>query len=144
MLSLIIPSYNCMGYLDETIGSVISQPLDDVELIIVDDGSVDGTAEKLDACRDALKGKARILLREHGGVSSARNAGIEAASGEWVAFMDCDDCLMDGFLRKSLPLLDNRTDLYIFSFERVELLPDTSGWDEESRREAYRRDVLPY
>lgn len=127
MLSLIIPTYNCTDYLDETIGSVISQPLEDVELILVDDGSSDGTAEKLAACRDALKNKARILLREHGGVSSARNAGIEAASGEWVAFMDCDDCLMDGFFGKSLPLLNQGTDLYIFSFERVELLPDTAG-----------------
>ena len=120
MLSLIIPTYNCIDYLDETLESVISRPWEDVELILVDDGSDDGTAEKLELCRDALKNNTKILICEHRGVSYARNTGIEASSGEWIAFMDCDDVLKDVFFERALPLLDNETDLYIFSFERVE------------------------
>ena len=120
MISLIIPTYNCIEYLDETIGSVSSRPKDDVELIIVDDGSDDGTAQKLDAMQPkASDNNVKIILCEHKGVSAARNTGIDAASGDRIAFMDCDDCLADHFWDKSRMVTDNDADLYIFSFERV-------------------------
>ena len=127
MLSLIIPTYNGIEYLGETVRSVLVQPLDGLELILVDDGSSDGTAERLEQYRKDLHGKAKVILREHAGVSAARNAGIEAAAGDWIAFMDCDDCLMDGFLKGSRAVMEHEADLYIFSFQRVEMLPDAGG-----------------
>lgn len=143
VLSLVIPTYNCIDYLSETIDSVIPQLSEDFELILVDDGSDDGTAEKLAAlCGDfdysskssspdsekiryADSQNIKILLRGHEGPSAARNAGIEAASGKWIAFMDCDDVLMDGFFRRSRKVLEEEADLYIFSFERVDFLNDS-------------------
>ena len=122
-LSLIIPAFNCAGYLDETLTSVLSQLPDDCELIAVDDGSADGTPEMLKQYA-AEYGGLRIALRDHRGVSSARNTGLELAEGEWIAFMDCDDVLKAGFLEKALPLTDNSADLFVFSFERVELMAE--------------------
>ena len=124
-LSFIIPAYNCAGFMDETFGSVLSQLPDDCELIAVDDGSTDDTAARLAEFEGRHEGL-RVLLMPHGGVSKARNAGLDAAEGEWVTFMDCDDCLKPGFFEKAMPLLDDETDLYIFSFERVEIM----GQDE--------------
>ena len=114
-MSFIIPAYNCAGFMEETIGSVISQLPENCELIVVDDGSSDETP------------RLRVSYAGHGGVSAARNAGLDMAEGEWVTFMDCDDCLKDGFFESSIPLLNADTDLYIFSFERVEFLQDSPG-----------------
>lgn len=119
MVSLIIPTYNCIEYLDETIGSVSSRPTDEVELVFVDDGSEDGTAQKLEAMRPKASDNVKIILCEHKGVSAARNTGIDAAAGDRIAFMDCDDCLADDFWNKSRMVTDTDADLYIFSFERV-------------------------
>ena len=132
VLSLIIPTYNCAEYLDETLGSVLPQLPEDHELVLVDDGSTDGTAEMLEehvrsfkaatkAGAEALGNNVKIVLRGHEGASSARNAGIDAASGRWIAFMDCDDLLMDGFFSNAREVMKSSADLYIFSFERVEL-----------------------
>lgn len=131
VLSLIIPTYNCADYLDETLGSVLPQLPDDHEVVLVDDGSTDGTAGMLEervrsfkaACKAGprlFNDNVKVVLRGHEGASSARNAGISAASGRWIAFMDCDDLLMDGFFSKCSEVMKTRADLYIFSFERVE------------------------
>lgn len=120
-LSLIIPSYNCAEYLDETLMSVLSHLPDDCELIVVDDGSADETPEMLREYAAGYDGL-RIALKDNGGVSTARNKGLDMAEGDWVAFMDCDDVLKDGFFEKALPLTDTAADLCIFSFERVELM----------------------
>lgn len=118
-LSLIIPSYNCAAFLDETIGSVLSQLPDDCELVVTDDGSSDETPSLLLEYEKKYS-NLRVALRAHEGVSGARNAGIDIAEGEWVTFMDCDDTLKEGFFEKALPLISGESDLYIFSFERVE------------------------
>lgn len=120
-LSLIIPAFNCAKYLDETLASVLTQLPADCELIVVDDGSSDETPRMLTDFA-AESGGLRIALKENGGVSSARNTGLDMAEGEWIAFMDCDDILKDGFFQKALPLTDTAADLTIFSFERVELM----------------------
>lgn len=120
-LSLIIPSYNCAEYLDETLMSVLSQLPDDCELIVVDDGSSDAAPDILSRYA-AEYGGLRIALKENGGVSTARNTGLDMAGGEWVAFMDCDDILKEGFFEKALPFTNTAADLCIFSYERVELM----------------------
>jgi glycosyltransferase involved in cell wall biosynthesis len=121
VVSLIIPTYNCAGFLDETMGSVLDQLPEDCELVVVDDGSTDETPELLREYEKTYD-KLKISLQPHGGVSAARNAGLDLAEGEWIAFMDCDDMLKADFFENAMPLPDDETDLYIFSFERVELL----------------------
>ena len=129
-LSFIIPAYNCADFIDETAGSVISQLPEDCELILVDDGSSDGTAGRLREMEAGFR-NIRAAYAPHGGASSARNTGLEMAQGEWAAFMDCDDCLIEGFFEKAMPLLDNVTDLYTFSFERVEYAPGSDSPERE-------------
>ena len=124
-LSLIIPAYNCADFMDETFGSVLAQLPDDCELIAVDDGSTDDTLKRLGEYEKRYE-RLRVSAIPHGGASAARNKGLDIAEGEWAAFMDCDDCLKPGFFEKAMPIIDDETDLYIFSFERVETL----GQDE--------------
>lgn len=88
-ISVIIPAYNAAKWLPAAVESVLAQTRPADELIVVDDGSTDDTA---DVCQ-ALAGKIRYLRRENGGLAAARNTGIAASSGEWLLFLDADDTL---------------------------------------------------
>lgn len=88
-LSVIIPIYNKSGYLDKCLNSILEQTCD-VEIICVDDGSTDGSAEIVAdyAKRDC---RVKLILQSNQGSGAARNAGIKAARGEYIAFLDADD-----------------------------------------------------
>lgn len=90
LVSVIIPTFNRRHVLGEAIDSVLHQTLDDLELIIVDDGSTDGTEADLRQ-RFPADGRVTVVARPNGGVASARNAGIELARGDLIAFLDSDD-----------------------------------------------------
>lgn len=92
-VSVIIPVYNIQDFLEETLSSVTSQSIgfDDVQLILIDDGSVDATADICLRFRDAHPDNIVYIHQENAGVSAARNRGIEEASGEIVTFLDGDD-----------------------------------------------------
>ncbi|KAB0481461.1 glycosyltransferase [Vibrio sp. IB15] len=87
-VSVVIPTYNCLGYLPKAIGSVLKQTHQDIELIIIDDNSNDGTSTYLASIQDH-----RIVKLSTLGVGApqARNLGIEKATGEFIAFLDADD-----------------------------------------------------
>lgn len=91
-ISVIVPVYNAEDYLAHCVGSVLSQPSGSVELILVDDGSTDKSGK---ICDDyaAQYPNVRTIHKENGGLSSARNAGLKMASGEYVFFLDADDWL---------------------------------------------------
>lgn len=91
-LSVILPAYNAEHFLNRSAGSVLSQSFTDLELIIINDGSTDGTAA---ICAELLKGDSRVSVinQENSGVSVSRNKGIAAANGELIAFIDADDTL---------------------------------------------------
>ena len=90
MVTLIIPVYNAAGYIDVCMDSVCGQTYRDTEVLLIDDGSTDGSGSVCDqwAARDP---RVRVIHKENGGVSSARNLGMEEATGEWLAFVDPDD-----------------------------------------------------
>lgn len=90
MISVIIPVYNVAPYLAACLDSVLAQTYADIELILVDDGSTDGSADLCDdyACRDA---RVTVQHQANAGPAAARNAGLNVASGEFVAFIDSDD-----------------------------------------------------
>lgn len=91
-LSIIIPVYNNENYLRPTLQSVLAQTYPDFEVLVVDDGSTDSS---LAICQKfAQKDKRlRVIHKENGGVSSARNRGLEEAAGQYIAFVDGDDCI---------------------------------------------------
>lgn len=91
-VSVIIPCYQCAETIGRTIQSIQAQTEASWELICVDDGSTDGTGAVLDGIAQT-EPRMRVLHQKNGGVSAARNAGIRAARGEWLAFADADDLL---------------------------------------------------
>ena len=105
-VSVIIPCYNAARFLGETIDSVLAQTFRAFELIVIDDGSTDGTAEVIDRYRRRLDGK---LIGETGpnrGVSAARNRGTELASGRYLQYLDADDLLRPDALRSKFESLE--------------------------------------
>lgn len=92
MISIIVPVYNVEQFLTECIESVLRQTFKDWELILVNDGSLDDSGK---ICNKYLQQDKRIFVihKENGGLSDARNIGIESASGEYVMFLDSDDCV---------------------------------------------------
>lgn len=98
MISVVIPLYNKAQSIRKTLDSVLAQTYKDFEIVVVDDGSTDGSADVAEATLRKFSGRptgygleVRVIMKENGGVSSARNAGILAAKGEYVAFLDGDD-----------------------------------------------------
>ena len=92
LVTVIVPVYNTAPYLKECVASISSQTYQKLEIIAVDDGSTDGSAELLDeiAGKDS---RIKVVHKENGGVSSARNTGLEMAHGEYISFVDSDDTL---------------------------------------------------
>lgn len=86
-ISVIIPTYNREKFIGKAIDSVLNQSFTDYEIIVIDDGSTDNTNDVLKGYGDKIK----YCYQENSGVSAARNLGIKAAKGEWVAFLDSDD-----------------------------------------------------
>ncbi|MBQ3426432.1 MAG: glycosyltransferase family 2 protein [Clostridia bacterium] len=127
VLSVIIPTYNCESFLDECLGSVLWQLPPDHELIIVDDGSTDRTVSQLTAY-DGKSDNLTIVCCEHKGAAGARNTGLKMAKGEYLTFLDCDDCIRDGFFAESRKLLKMDADLYIFGIERVLMNGNSEFW----------------
>lgn len=95
-LSVIIPVYNCEKYLDECVSSVLAQTFTDFELILVDDGSTDQSPRLCDDYALRFPDKIRVIHKQNGGAASARNAGLDAAKGEYIGFIDSDDTILPG------------------------------------------------
>lgn len=89
-VSVIIPIYNVEEYLDRCVQSVCNQTYKNLEIILVDDGATDHSPEMCDKYSEMDK-RIKVIHKQNGGLSSARNAGIEACTGEWLVFVDSDD-----------------------------------------------------
>ena len=111
MISVIIPIFNSEKYLDKCLLSVKNQTFTDFEVIMIDDGSTDGSAE---ICRKFTNEDSRFkyFYKENGGASSARNRGLKEATGEYIAFIDSDDYIdIDYFESLSVPLNEKKWDM---------------------------------
>lgn len=98
-LSIIVPVYKTEKYLNECIDSILAQTFTDFELILVDDGSPDTCPAMCDAAA-AKDSRIRVIHKPNGGVSTARNAGLAAARGNWIGFVDSDDVIDRTFYEK--------------------------------------------
>ena len=97
LISVVIPAYNCINSLEATLESILLSGLTDFEILLIDDGSKDGTARLCDALADR-HGCIRCIHQENGGVSAARNRGIQEARGSYILFFDADDTVDPGAL----------------------------------------------
>jgi glycosyltransferase involved in cell wall biosynthesis len=104
-VSVVIPSYNVKPFLADAVRSVLRQTWTQLETIVVDDGSTDGTGQLAEQLA-ASDPRVRVIHKRNGGVSSARNAGAAVAQGEYVSFLDADDMLLPEKLERQLAVFD--------------------------------------
>lgn len=134
-VSVIIPTYNRKDYVTEAIDSVLNQTYKDFEVIVVDDGSTDGTGEIL---KEKYRNKIRYFYKENGGCASARNYGIRNALGKYIAFLDSDDKYLPKKLEDQVGILEENkqygfvsSDIIILGNKRQYLFktirPDKNG-----------------
>lgn len=142
--SIIVPVYNQEAYIGECLDSVLAQTLSDYEIIIIDDGSSDGSASVCGAYA-AKDDRIRVIRQENAGPSAARNAGVKAASGDYLIFLDGDDMLACGALAAVNESIERNSepDLIVCRIDRftedvnntipldgVDELPDCGSGDE--------------
>lgn len=129
-----VPVYNVEGYLEKCAGSVLAQTERDIELLLIDDGSTDGSGALCDkiAERDP---RVRVIHQENRGLGGARNTGIENARGEWLIFPDSDDWLEPETVERALKAAESAgAEISAFAFRSV---------DEEGNSLGEFRDLLP-
>ncbi len=143
MVSIIVPVYKVEDYLAECVNSLIAQTYRDIEIILVDDGSPDRCPEMCDGFAEH-DSRIRVVHKENGGLSSARNAGIKVAMGELMAFVDSDDYVDERFIETLVKALhDTEADVAavdIVEFSDKALLKQNSnsdGYKELTQKQAF-------
>ncbi len=106
LVSVVIPAYNVAPFIRETLDSVFAQTFANYEVIVVNDGSPD--TEELERAIAPCRERIRYFCQENRGASAARNAGLRAARGEWIAFLDADDLWLPGYLDEQLRFIRER------------------------------------
>lgn len=116
MISVVIPLYNKQESITNTIRSVLNQNFQDFEIVVVDDGSTDESAIKVNDIQDS---RIRLISQNNQGVSAARNKGIKEAKYEWIAFLDGDDLWENNHLEEIIKMMDVYPDdkVFVTSFE---------------------------
>ena len=110
VVSVIIPVYNTKRYLSRCFGSLLNQSFTDFELVLVDDGSTDGSGEAYDAYAQK-DSRIRVYHQENGGVSSARNLGLDHATGDWIYFVDSDDEVLPDGIQTLVNCISDEVDI---------------------------------
>ena len=134
-LSIIIPIYNVEPYLPACLDSVLNPPPQDVELILVDDGSPDRSAAIAEDYVRRFPSLITLIRQENQGLGGARNTGIEAARGEYLLFLDSDDTLASGAVAEMLEELRQPCDILIFDYLCVSETGRTLNYQTGCRRE---------
>lgn len=114
--SVVIPLYNKRETIGNTLRSVMAQTFGNFEVVIVDDGSTDGSVDVICECFN--DSRIRIITQKNGGVSAARNHGIEKAHGEWIAFLDGDDEWMSTYLEEMAKAIEANNDAQVVMTSR--------------------------
>lgn len=115
LISVIVPVFNSEKFLKRCIDSIIYQSFTDIEVILVDDGSTDGSGNMCDEYA-SLDSRVKVFHKKNGGVSSARNLGIENSTGDYIVFVDSDDWVDTIFLERLYSLVVDKCDIIISEF----------------------------
>ncbi|MCD8014265.1 MAG: glycosyltransferase [Lachnospiraceae bacterium] len=119
LVSMIVPIYNAEEYIGRCVDSILNQEYQNLEILLIDDGSSDGTAQLLDAYAKK-DGRIRVIHQENAGVSASRNHGLDLARGEYIQFADSDDWLTPDSTKLLVrPAMEKDCDLVIGDFYRV-------------------------
>ena len=117
-VSIIVPTYNVENYIEDCLDSLVNQTLQDIEIIVINDGSTDNTLENI--LKYSTKDKRiKVLYQKNAGPSAARNKGLEAATGEYVAFVDADDWISPNYMENLYrEITQNNCDIAVSSVIR--------------------------
>ena len=119
LISIIVPIYNVEKYLNKCIESIVNQTYENIEIILIDDGSNDNSGI---ICDEYAKKDNRIIVvhKGNGGVSSARNKGLKIAKGEWISFVDADDWIEQTFCQTLLnKVTQEQADIALCGYNRI-------------------------
>ncbi len=144
LFSIVIPVYNTEEYLDRCVSSAVRQTMPDIEILLVDDGSTDGSPALCDsyAARDP---RVKVIHKKNGGLSDARNTGIRSAEGEYILLLDSDDHLEENTCELFLPAARTGSDLITGDWIRSQESPEGLNRSVEIRIWAardYMKDSL--
>jgi len=117
-LSIVVPIYNVEKYLDKCIKSLLDQDFKNYEILLINDGSTDNSEELCLKYASKYKKKIKYFYKENGGLSSARNYGLERAVGEYVFFVDSDDYIVPNCLSKIIRKVDGK-DILVFNYYNI-------------------------
>ena len=141
LISVIVPVYKVEQYLDKCIDSITAQTYDNLEIILVDDGSPDNCPQMCDA-RAERDSRIKVIHKQNGGLSSARNAGLKVMKGEYVCFVDSDDFIEPDMLEKLYSAASKEgADISVCNFSFVNGNGDVSERTEYAER-TYRGDEV--
>lgn len=130
-VSVIVPVYNVRDYLSGAVESLLRQTERDLEIILVDDGSTDGSGALCDRFAKRDK-RIKVLHKENGGLSSARNAGVGIAAGEYILFLDGDDCLLPSAVSRALEVAENNSCDFVQFLYREQRNGDLSEGEKQT------------
>ncbi|MDD4887932.1 MAG: glycosyltransferase family 2 protein, partial [Thiomonas sp.] len=111
LVSVVIPAYNARNTLAQTLDSLFAQTHRNLDVVVVDDGSTDGTAEVL----EAFAGRVRVIRQANAGIAVARNASVQAARGDYIALLDADDLCRPDRIAMQLRYLQTHPDILLCS-----------------------------
>lgn len=114
-ISIIIPVYNTEKYIERCLDSVLKQEYENKEIIVINDGSTDKSEEKINKYINQIK----YIKKENGGLSDARNVGIEKATGKYIMFIDSDDYIEDDLLEKLKPYVEQNIEMIKYKSRKV-------------------------
>lgn len=137
LISVIIPIYGVEKYLNRAVDSVLAQTYRNLEIILVDDGSKDGCGQICDAY-EKKEARIRVIHKENGGLSDARNAGLDVAGGDYIAFLDSDDYYAPRFIEILYEeIIKNDAQVAICTYEVTEEMKIQDGPDFEAYGKQY-------
>ena len=142
-VSIIIPVYKVEKYLKRCIESVINQSYKNIEIILVNDGSPDKCGEICDSYA-RIDSKIKVIHKKNGGLSSARNAGLDIASGEYIMFVDSDDWIEEDSLEKLDKYMDMSYDIINFKFSFIKEGSKNIIELQSDSKESYECDLISY
>ena len=139
LISVIVPIYNVEKYLSECIDTLIKQSFDNLEIILIDDGSTDNCPTICDEYQKKDK-RIKVIHKKNGGLSDARNSGLKIAKGEYIIFVDSDDFVNINFVEVLYNLcVQNNSEMAICKFARVQEITDV---DWEFLDNSYEKEIM--
>ncbi|WP_158097260.1 glycosyltransferase family 2 protein [Massilimicrobiota sp. An105] len=143
LISVIIPVYNVELYLDRAVKSILSQTYQNLEIILVDDGSTDKSPQMCDKYKMCDR-RVRVVHKENGGLSSARNAGLDIARGKYISFLDSDDWVANDLFEYCLSLIESKPVDIVQYATVITSVVGQSVTNQEKIRILRGKDILDY